>query len=201
MSTTKPLLLHVEWIQTTHSAHAADARAAHPPSIAANSSHVLPDDTHAVADANAPLPDTPSAQHRADGDDDTSQPADARSGGASMPSSAASVGPCRWFYKEGDDLLQDVATTLLLHEMNVAWAVSGEPFFTPIYSVHPLAHPPLCGFLECLPQAAPVSSVERFVYSDTLHASCVGSMVAACAHPSQPSQPSQPDPTHDPTQT
>jgi len=87
--------------------------------------------------------------------------------------------PRRLFYKEGDDLLQDVATSLLLHELNVAWDVGGAGFFTPVYGVYPLAHLAAAGFLECLPDAQPVGRVERLEYSAELHASCVGGMVAS----------------------
>lgn len=66
-----------------------------------------------------------------------------------------------FFYKEGDDLLQDVGTTMLLHELNVAWAVAGTRFFTPVYAVYPLRGPENAGFLECLPDAQPVSEVRR----------------------------------------
>ena len=92
--------------------------------------------------------------------------------------------PERFFYKEGDDLLQDVGTTLLLHEMNAAWAVAGTRYFTPVYGVYPLSEisgeiVPSAGFIECLPSATPVFQVDAFEYSEALHNSCVGSMVAS----------------------
>ena len=48
-----------------------------------------------------------------------------------------------------------------------------------MYAVYPLRKLDSAGFLECLPDATPVSQVAAFTYSPTLHASCVGSMVAA----------------------
>ena len=135
MSTTKPLLLSVDW-----------AAAASPQPSAAS------------PQAPASPPPAPSLS----------------------PLTAPSL-PTRWFYKEGDDLLQDVGTTMLLHEMNVAWAAAGAPFFTPVYAVYPLRELESAGFLECLPDAQPVSSVKAFEWSRTLHNSCVGSMVASYA--------------------
>ena len=67
---------------------------------------------------------------------------------------------------------------MLLHEMNVAWAVSGAPYFTPVYAVHPHATRARAGYLECLPAATPISQVAALPYSRALHASGVGSMVA-----------------------
>ena len=45
--------------------------------------------------------------------------------------------------------------------------------------VYPLRDLESAGFLECLPDAMPVSKVSTFSYSPLLHASCVGSMVAS----------------------
>ena len=134
-STTRPLLLKVDWA------------AAGP------------------APAPAPSPDPLS-------------PPAATSTIATSSLSDAGAPPEKVFYKEGDDLLQDVGTTMLLHEMNAYWAAEGCDWFTPVYAVYPLPDLPSAGFLECLPRAQPVASVDTFRYSRCLHTSCVGSMVA-----------------------
>ena len=46
-------------------------------------------------------------------------------------------------------------------------------------TVYPLRALDQAGFLECLPKAEPIAKVRTFTYSHVLHASCVGSMVAA----------------------
>ena len=134
MSTTRPLLLRVDW-----------ALAASAPSVAPAASGTYAMGTTAtaapaLATSAPPTPPPPCLP---------------------PPAAPPCTPPEYWFYKEGDDLLQDVGTTMLLHEMNVAWTVVGKPYFTPVYAVYPLRDLEACGFLECLPDSVPVSTVRR----------------------------------------
>ena len=107
-----------------------------------------------------------------------SDAADAQS--ASNPADGGAAPPPRPFaqyiYKSGDPLWQDVATLMLLREFNFLWRAGGSEAFTATYNVVPTAD--RAGFVELLPNATAVRSVDTFTYSSTLHHSAVGAFIA-----------------------
>ena len=93
-----------------------------------------------------------------------------------MGGAAAARGAGTWIFKVGDDLTVDVATHLLLRQMNVLWRAAGMKCFVRSYRVYPTAE--RAGFIEALPNALPVREAGEFAFSRALLHSAVGAFIS-----------------------